>query len=404
MRLIVFALAALLVAPAAAHNKSISFSQWVWQGRTVELAFTVPARDVTLLPAAADATSLDEALGPHLDQHIRVRQITAPCQQQGAFVAVPAQTGYVKMTARYVCFSNVANLTVENNAFFDLAGSHVHFARMVRELGGAGGTEVLFTANQREFTFSADRNGAMAARSSFVQTFTNYFWLGVSHILTGIDHLAFLGCLLLLATSRRHALILVTGFTLGHSVTLAFAALDLVTPNSALIEALIGGSIAIVASETILARRGLMPRVGIAVASVLFLQAGLSVWLGGPIALAGWAGMMLFCASYGLLIRTQDDSVRLALVMTFAFGLFHGFGFGGLLNDIGLPTGQVLGGLFGFNLGVEAGQLMILFPLFVFGPYAAELLPKLPRLGWREIAASGLTGYGVFLFATRALF
>ena len=399
-----------LSAPALAHNKSLSFSQFFWQGRNIEVIFSVPARDVTLLPNAKQSTAphiLAQILGQHLNKAIKLKQIAAPCQQQSLFQPLPAQAGYIRVMANYICFSNASNLTITNNAFFDSAGSHVHFARIILQADSPGGEEILFTATQREYTLSTQRDGSIRARSSFVQGFGNYFRHGVVHILSGADHLAFLMCLLLIATSRRHALVLITGFTLGHSITLALSVLSPIVPNSTLIEAMIGGSIAIVAAETILARNGLMPATGIGTALVLFALAGFSAISGGAIALSAWAGMMLFVVSYGFLINNERDNQYFAAMLTLAFGMFHGFGFGGLLLEVGLPKNQMLTGLLGFNLGVEFGQLIILIPVMIIAPYIKNLLPPIrPLIGtnWQGIAAAGLTSYGVFLFATRAIF
>jgi hypothetical protein len=89
--------------------------------------------------------------------------------------------------------------------------------------------------------------------------------------------------------------------------------------------------------------------------------------------------------------------------MTFGFGLFHGFGFAGLLSDIGLPQGQVIGGLIGFNLGVEVGQILFIVPVLLAARYLAPRLPQ-RKLSWADATASGLTCFGVFLFVQRTLF
>jgi len=114
---------------------------------------------------------------------------------------------------------------------------------------------------------------------------------------------------------------------------------------------------------------------------------------------------MLFCLSYGWLIDGPAALQRYAPTMTLAFGFIHGFGFAGLLTDIGLPSGHLVAGLFSFNLGVEFGQLLVLIPAFIFVPILIEELPSLSkyRLRWRDIAASGLTAFGLYLFVSRAL-
>jgi hypothetical protein len=101
-------------------------------------------------------------------------------------------------------------------------------------------------------------------------------------------------------------------------------------------------------------------------------------------------------------VRTEVDRQAVAPIITAAFGLFHGFGFAGLLNDVGLPEGQVLSGLLGFNLGVEFGQLLFIFVILLPLRMLLQDLPS-PKIRWSDILASILTGYGVFLFVQRGL-
>ena len=135
--------------------------------------------------------------------------------------------------------------------------------------------------------------------------------LGVEHILTGFDHLAFLlGMLLVLnLTASRRLVVTITAFTAAHSVTLALAAFDLVRLPAAPVEAAIAASVVLVAREALGER---------------------------PTATRRWPWLVA-----GL------------------FGLVHGLGFAGALVHLGLPADAVGVSLFGFNLGVELGQLAV---------------------------------------------
>lgn len=134
--------------------------------------------------------------------------------------------------------------------------------------------------------------------------------LGVEHILTGYDHLLFLAGLLIVCRSLRVALGVITSFTVAHSLTLGLAALDIFTLPSRWVEPMIAASIVVVGVENLLGR-GTEPR-------------------------ARW-------------------------VLTFCFGLIHGFGFASVLRDMGLGADGrgVAGPLFGFNAGVEIGQFAV---------------------------------------------
>jgi len=386
----------------SAHNKSLSFSDWQWSGQEVKLIFTVPQRDVTLLPMVGRGASLSDALSVHLNRAIELSQLESPCKLSEQYRRVGARAGYLRLEAVFTCYSADAPIRVAQNAFFNLATSHVHFARFRLDDNTTGGEEVLFTTGQRVFELTRGADGA-EARGYIGHVLVSYIGLGMGHILVGIDHLAFLLCLLIIARSMRQSVFLVTGFTAGHSLTLILAALGLANPDAVFVEAMIGLSIAIMAAEPVLARQGLLPALGMMAVPLMFFIALPTMMEGGRIPPGGWAGLMLFMLCYGLLVRGPRESQILAPTLTFAFGLFHGFGFAGQLSDIGLPSGQKLTALFGFNLGVELGQLLVLVPALLFGRYIIAELPKW-KISWSDIGATLLAGFGMFLFAQRAFF
>lgn len=157
--------------------------------------------------------------------------------------------------------------------------------------------------DDRKLVFPA-AGSASGPRSSFA----DYVALGVGHILTGYDHLLFLGALLVVTRRPRTMIGIVSCFTLAHSVTLALASLDIVQLPSRLVEPLIAASIVFVAVENLLRR----------------------------------------------------DEPRGRWALTFAFGLIHGFGFAAVLKETGLGSGRgLVAPLLGFNLGVELGQLAV---------------------------------------------
>lgn len=144
------------------------------------------------------------------------------------------------------------------------------------------------------------------------QVWKTYFILGVEHILAGWDHLLFVIALVLLVQDWRRVVAAATAFTLAHSITLAGASLGFIGLPARPVEAIIALSIVFLAYEVIRAQQGEQ----------------------------GW-------------------TLRVPWVVAFLFGLVHGFGFAGALNEIGLPDGEVVAALLAFNLGVEAGQLLV---------------------------------------------
>jgi hypothetical protein len=161
--------------------------------------------------------------------------------------------------------------------------------------------------------YSGTVQGTQAVLATFVPA-------GTEHILIGPDHLLFLVALLLLGGTARQLVGIVTAFTAGHSVTLSLAALDLVTPPAWLVEPVIALSIVLVAVDNLLVSR-----------------AGAASPESAPRDLRPWGA--------GL------------------FGLVHGFGFAAVLREFGLPQAALGWSLFGFNLGVELGQLVVVAPV-----------------------------------------
>jgi hypothetical protein len=125
-------------------------------------------------------------------------------------------------------------VVLENRLFDEGGGARLHFARF--ELADGTRLERMFgPGDVREPVTEASASAAEPAPG-----IGRFVLLGVEHILSGWDHLAFLLGLQILATSLRDVLVLATGFTLGHSVTLALSVLGLARPDQAAVEALIG--------------------------------------------------------------------------------------------------------------------------------------------------------------------
>ncbi len=156
----------------------------------------------------------------------------------------------------------------------------------------------------------------------------DYLLLGIEHIAGGLDHLLFVAGLLLVAGTIRRMLWAITGFTLAHSVTLALSTLDLVRLPAPPVEAAIALSILFLAVEIVRGKRD----------SLAFRHPGLVACL---------------------------------------FGLLHGFGFAGVLRDIGVPQGEIATALLSFNIGVELGQLAFVAILLALGWLWARMQPRL---------------------------
>ena len=152
--------------------------------------------------------------------------------------------------------------------------------------------------------------GAAHDDRNMLEVAKTYGVLGVEHILSGIDHLLFVISLVFLVGFRRRLIGTVTSFTVAHSLTLAASALGALTLRPPPVEAAIALSIVLVSAEALNSRETLTRR---------------------------WPA-----------------------IVAFVFGLVHGLGFAGALKEIGLPEQNAHVALVSFNLGVEAGQLLVI--------------------------------------------
>jgi hydrogenase/urease accessory protein HupE len=189
-------------------------------------------------------------------------------------------------------------LTVDTNLFpYDPV--HQTFVNIYEQ--GALRQQVIFSSSTDEHTYYlGTTQGALEVMKTFVPS-------GVHHILIGPDHILFLVGLLLTGGTWMALVRIVTAFTVGHSITLSLAALNLVTPPASMIEPAIALSIVFVGADNLVRGDG------------------------------------------------RDLRAWVALV----FGLVHGFGFANVLREFGLPSEALGWSLFSFNVGVEIGQLAV---------------------------------------------
>jgi hydrogenase/urease accessory protein HupE len=192
--------------------------------------------------------------------------------------------------------------------------------------------------------FAGTRQGVIAVIRKFIPA-------GIHHILIGPDHLLFLVGLLLLGGTLRQLILVVTSFTVAHSVTLSLAALSILNPPARLIEPAIALSIVFVGADNLLSRGG------------------------------------------------RDVRPWIAL----SFGLIHGFGFANVLSEMSLPTQALAWSLFSFNFGVEIGQLLVV--IVVASALAA--LRSRNEVAGRRLAFAGsivVIAAGMFWFIQRLFF
>lgn len=331
-------LAALLLAlalPAFAHDPGLStgdirlstdsaVGQLTFAWRDIHLLTPLDTNDdgeLTTNEIAAAKAKLDELAAGSLE--IRANETALKLARSRSFVDA---TNNVHFETEFPLHSP-DKLVIYSPLIDKLPPNHNQFV-VLRDHTNAVLAEVLLSAQQDVIEIDL--------HELFPTTpFSEFFKLGLEHIITGYDHLLFLFGLLIVTTRFRTAAIIITCFTLAHSLTLALATLDIVTLKSSVVEPLIAVTIIYVGIEN------------------LFFRDGGPKWR--------WA-------------------------LTFGFGLVHGLGFASILKELGVSSGTtgITVPLLSFNLGVEAGQLAI----------AAVALPILFALRrWQPFARwGGLAG------------
>jgi hydrogenase/urease accessory protein HupE len=314
------ALSTTFASSAEAHATGLSRGEYVVQGSTVVARLTFSRGELLTLVPALDADddkalSAGELARPETRTALRglfakVALTTdrgtpgaSPCTPDLPSARLEEEDG-ASVEAAYACTKPVNDLSVEVKWLEDVAFGHRHIA-VVAGLGRPRD----FIAFAREPSFEAKRadGGAVTETPKRRETFGGFFRLGIEHILTGYDHLLFLFALLLVGGRLRALLGVITAFTVAHSITLGLAALDIVSLSPAIVEPAIALSIAYVGVEN-------------------------------------------------FFVKSADRRY----LLTFPFGLIHGFGFAGALSEIALPKPEVPAALLAFNLGVETGQLAVM--------------------------------------------
>ncbi|MBH24103.1 MAG: hypothetical protein CMH57_06560 [Myxococcales bacterium] len=256
----------------------------------------------------------------YMASHLRVTNGGQPCPPVETRL-IPSSPDKPRvnlmMTAR--CAAPLGSVTIANRILFEDRGGHRHTARI--QLGEEVYTTV-FSREAPDYTLQIgarhDSGGpiphpdASSDDRSLGAVALRYTWEGILHILIGLDHVLFVLCLLLIARELKPLLLVVTAFTVSHSVTLVASALDLMIVPAAIIEPVIALSILVIAIENIVMTR-------------------------------------------------RDEEPKHRPILTGLFGLVHGFGFSYVLCDeVGLPSEALLPALLTFNVGVELGQLAII--------------------------------------------
>ena len=311
----------LLSTGASAHQGSEGYVQLQQTATGASLQVDAALRDLDV-PLKVDADGNGQltagevkAAWPAIDAYVKSHVQVLGCElsSNSQTLVTRDDAAYASLGYAVACVqapTQAVAPAIRYTLFKDIDANHRATARI--EWAGVVTVQVL---NPQETVVADSTNRAHTEPWAFVRE-------GIHHIVTGYDHVLFLLCLLFPSVMRRTktgwvpveqlsqalwpVLGIVTAFTVAHSITLTLAALQWVSLPASLIEPLIAVTIAIAALDN------LRPVLG-----------------------------------------------RRRFLMTFLFGLIHGFGFAGVLQELELPTSAFVGALLQFNLGLELGQVTI---------------------------------------------
>lgn len=306
---------------AAAHATQLSSARAVVTGHGVHAVLELNARDLEVALGAAITGEAGNVAAADLaraaaviTQYVlaRTRVLNASGGAcRGRVAGLEAKADHVLVSVAWRCAPLGDALVYESTLFHEIDAA----ARHVFTAGGDVRRMALLSVSSPRVTL-------VATRAEVSEVLLHYGLAGVEHIAIGYDHLAFLLAVIVWGRRLWPLVGVVTAFTLAHSVTLTLAVLGLVQVPARLVETLIGVSIVYVAAENFVVR-----------------------------------------------------DLRRRWIVTLVFGLIHGFGFAATLREYGLPEAALALALAGFNLGVEAGQVLVVVTLLIAARVVERVVP-----------------------------
>ncbi|MBS0420684.1 MAG: HupE/UreJ family protein [Proteobacteria bacterium] len=391
---------------AQAHERSESTSHWTLINGDLHGVVTARTREVTRLTVPGDNyASLAQIFAAHVGRSVEASIDGVACTPRQRPAILESEPGFVRVDVRMHCGAG-GSLSLKVDLFFAVAPSHHHFLYVAT---GSASREAILSVSAP--STEVDLRPSSGDKTHFLQ----FVEMGIEHIATGIDHLAFLLALLIAARTARQVLAIVTGFTVGHSITLSLAVLGVIQANRGAVECLIGLTIALAAAQNLIRgeREGRIAGIAAAVitASLLLIPADLRADMpaGLILAIALATGSAVWVASMGgahAVGRTKSPpfSTPARFTMAAGFGLIHGLGFASALQDLHLPRGMLLSSLLGFNVGVELGQLAVVIAAVALIAIAGRLVHMTQRRAEMSaaMASAVLLAAGLAWFLTRA--
>jgi hydrogenase/urease accessory protein HupE len=341
----------MLAQPSAAHPVPFSFLDLQLTPAGLEASLILHdfdlAHDLGITPANRlhDPTFLSErasSIRALLTSRIHIEADGKELTPEWDMPEVLAERQAIRFTLRFPGVARPGTVAVSGRVFpYD--PNHQTFVNIYED-GELTRQVILNRFESRMDHVFGTRQGSIAVIQKFIPE-------GIHHILIGPDHLLFLVGLLLMGGTMRRLLMVVTAFTIAHSITLSLAALEIFMPPARIIEPAIALSIVYVGFDNLLVKEGRDVRAWIA----------------------------------------------------FGFGFIHGFGFANVLREMDLPRRALGWSLFSFNFGVEIGQMVV---VVIVASALAALRARSEKAG-RQLAFAGsivVILAGAFWFVQRVFF
>ncbi len=349
--LFLFVVVLTLTTPAAAHPVPFSFLDLQLTSRGIEASLVIHDFDIAHELGIGEADRLlnsaflaehSESIRALLEARLQLSVDGSPLKPDWDIPEVLRDRESVRFRLRYPVQSMPGQISIHAD-LFPYDPLHQTFVNIYED-GELTRQVILDQSKKRADHIAGSSQSAIAVIRRFIPE-------GIHHIVIGPDHILFLVGLLLLGGSPRRLLMVVTSFTVAHSITLSLAALDIFSPSPRIIEPAIALSIVYVGFDNLLVRKGRDVRAWIA----------------------------------------------------FCFGFIHGFGFANVLREMDLPRRALGWSLFSFNFGVEIGQL---FVVLIVASLLAVIRWRSETAG-RYVAVTGsivVIVAGAFWFAQRLFF
>ncbi|HLK61040.1 MAG TPA: HupE/UreJ family protein [Chthonomonadaceae bacterium] len=325
-----------LMLPAFAHDTPFSYVDLHLKSAGIEATIEAPAADFAhYLPAvepdmlltSAGAEAHKAAMCALLSERFHLLADTRPLPVEWRGVAPAPERKNVRFAA-FFAWEGVPKTLEAESRLFPYDPRHTTYLNIYE--GSHLERQAIFDAKRTQITY------APGSRQMVLEVVKQFFVEGVHHIFIGPDHILFIVGLLLLGGTLRQLLKIVTAFTVAHSITLALATLNILSPSARIIEPTIALSI-------------------------------------------------VFVGVHSLICGKEKRDLR--MLFAFCFGFIHGFGFASVLRELDLPR-QALGwSLFSFNVGVEFGQMCIVLTVL---PLLAALHKHSERIAQKFVLAASV--------------